>query len=591
MPRAPRAQHGWTIRPLRRIGIAILAAGLAAPAIAGREQATERAAQRTASTRPRLVVLMVVDQLRRDRLGPELPGGLGRVMREGRRYTRAQLAHAISETCPGHAALSTGRHPGPAGIPSNLHIARTTGERRYCAEDPAPGARVLGAPVDSGRSPRQLRVDAIGDWLRAADPRGRVHAVSGKDRAAIMLGGRRPHGAWWIHDARGGRFTTSAYYREALPRWIEDFNTRSGDGLIHGVPGDWTHPPRSEAHPDRPDDYAAERDAHGRTSPHAIHGTLDEHDRLSSLRASPLLDRITLEFALELAERERLGEDEVTDLLAVSLSGTDYIGHAYGPESAEAEYALRMLDADLGVWIEAVEARVGASHLLLALTSDHGVLPLPEWLVETGRSTCGLPSGRTGLIPMAARLLAHLHLEFGPLVPYPDVWANFSGTGITIDRDLLAKSDYDLATIRSSAKRWLEQRRVIAKAWTLDELERSTSPIAALYRNSYDSERSGDLMLQLQAGCLLGLSNAGTTHGSPYAYDRDIPLVISGPGLAAGNDPRRAFTVDLAPTLMHLLGLEAPKGLDGTSLVGRTRDRSSSPADGMPPSQIGSPTM
>jgi len=187
---------------------------------------------------PKLVVLIAVDQLRRDRLDPDLPGGLGRLAREGRVFSDGVLDHAVTETCPGHASMLTGRHPGAVGITANTYVDRATSTRRYCVEDPAPDAAVLtptGEP-GPGRSPRTLKADTLGDWLKAADPEARVFSVSAKDRAAITLGGRRPDGAYWLIREPEPIFTTSGYYRSALPEWVMAFNRADGGGLASRVP-------------------------------------------------------------------------------------------------------------------------------------------------------------------------------------------------------------------------------------------------------------------------------------------------------------------------------------------------------------------
>ena len=222
-----------------------------------------------ASASPRLVVLVAVDQLRRDRIDDTLPGGLGRLVREGHVFTEGVVDHAASETCPGHASISSGRHPGRVGVVANRYIEVATGERRYCVWDPSPDAAVIGAEdPEDGRSPRALRTDALGDWMKRADPAARVFAVSAKDRSAITLGGQGPDGVYWLRrNARPG-FTTSLHYARELPGWVARWN----DDLVERVPAEWIHePPPGLATAGRPDDFPGESDERSRTSPHPVH--------------------------------------------------------------------------------------------------------------------------------------------------------------------------------------------------------------------------------------------------------------------------------------------------------------------------------
>ena len=209
--------------------------------------------------RPRLVLLVAIDQLRADRLDPMLPGGLGRLQREGRVFADALLAHAFTATCPGHATMLTGRHPGPAGVPGNRFVDRQTGKVVYCVDDPSPDAKTLLGT--HGRSPRRLRVTALGDWLKASDPASRVFAVSAKDRAAITLGGRRPDAAYWLDREGALGFTTSAYYLPELPPWVREWTGRdpARDGFLARVPVRWVHPTGDPANGARADAYPPQR--------------------------------------------------------------------------------------------------------------------------------------------------------------------------------------------------------------------------------------------------------------------------------------------------------------------------------------------
>ena len=513
----------------------------------------------------RLVLLIAVDQLRADRLDARLPGGLGRLAREGRVFTQAALEHADTETCPGHATMLTGHDPGPAGIPGNDFIDRASGRKVYCVEDAQ--APTLGGRL--GRSPRLLRVTALGDWMKAAWPASRVFAVSAKDRAAITLGGKHPDAAFWLDlkDLHG--FTTSRYYLEALPDWVRRFDGADPprDGFLARVPERWEHPTGDPANGAAPDDFPGESTQHSRTSPHPIRDA-DLSTFLENLYFTPFLDQATLDFARTLLREQGLGGGPKPDLLAVSLSANDTVGHLYGPESQEARDALLRLDAWLGEFLDAAEAQAGgAGHLLVALTSDHGVLPLPEWLEKEGRDACPVRGGRVGVRGLAFELLAKLHLAFSPF-SWPKPWILFASYQLTVNRPLAAERGVAPEAVAAEAKAILEREPGVERIWTASEMASGTGPepFATLYHNSYDPERSGDLALQPAEDCLFSVYDTGTSHGTPWPYDRAVPLVLRGPGIAPGPVPGRAAPVDLGPTLATRIGLPVPPNLEGRVL-------------------------
>ena len=348
----------------------------------------------------RLVLILVVDQLRRDRLGPELPGGLGELVRGGRVFRDSLVDHGVTETCPGHVVVSTGVHPGRAGIPSNRTIDPRNGERQYCVVDDSEGGRVLGHPEAGGRSPALLRVSALGDWMKAERPDTRVFSVSAKDRSAVALGGQRPDAAYWF--AREGRvgFATSRHYMETLPAWVQAWNGEDPprDGFLARVPERWEHAVEPAAHHGlvRADAFPAENSLYEDSSGHPIHDD-DLEEFADRLYHSPFVDDVTLDFARQLVLHEELGRSRSPDLLALGLSATDLIGHFYGPESHESRDGLLRLDAAVGEFLAFLDEQLGPDHVLVALTADHGVLPLPEWLEATNRGRCATVGGRGGI--------------------------------------------------------------------------------------------------------------------------------------------------------------------------------------------------
>lgn len=512
---------------------------------------------------PRLALLLVVDQLRADRLDPSLPGGLGRLAREGRVFADAVIDHAVTETCPGHVAASTGRHPGPVGVPGNVYIDRSTGRSVYCVDDPAPGSLVIGAEV--GRSPRVIEADALGDWLKAARPGARVFSISAKDRAAISLGGQHPDAAYWLETRGAMGFTTSAWYRPDLPDWVEKFNGSGAGGFVSGLPAQWEHPSGTPPNGARPDEYEREIDRYSGVSPHPL-ADAERERTLEQLWVTPHLDEVTLDFARALIEHEGLGQDDVPDLLAISLSAVDLVGHYYGPWSQESRDALLRLDQALGDFLRFVETRVGRGGIVVGMTSDHGVLPLPEWLAESGLGRCPIRGGRVDARGLRAALESSLEEHFGRAGEAP--WVVLAGLHLGINRARAEANGADPEAVIARVKALLEAQPVVARVWTAAEIAAGDGPqpLAALYANSDHPERGGDLVVQTAEDCLVTPYPSGTSHGTPYLYDRAVPLVLFGPGVEAGTLRGAARSVDLAPTLAEMLGVPTPPKLDGRPL-------------------------
>lgn len=519
-----------------RIGTAAAwAALLCAPGAAA-------AARPAEGGRPALLVLLVVDQLARPRLDASLPGGLGRLLREGRVFADATVAHAITETCPGHAAISTGLHPGRAGIPANAVFE--DGRPRYCA---------------AGESAALLRGPALADRVRAAG--GRVVAISGKDRAALVLAGRAGLAVWL--DGEAG-FTAGRRPGAPAPAWVARLDAERGLAPFDParLPAEWTHPhddPRA-----LPDDTPAEDPAASRTSPHPVRGrTLAE--TVGRLLRTPFADAFTLDLARAAVEGEGLGGGERTDLLAVSLSATDYVGHAYGPDSQEALAALGALDAQVGAFLSFLEGRVGRGRLLVALTADHGVAPLPEVAEALGLSQCRVPGGRVAGAPIAARIAALAREACGLAAP-PEVTTD-GDRSFALPAGVWKACRGARPEVAAAVAAGLAGLPGVVKAWTAaDVAAPRCAGTCALHRASFDPERSGDWVVQLDPYCLLSGWASGTSHGSPDLPDRAVPLVFFGRGVVAGTVRGPAHTVDVGPTLAAQAGLPAGPPVDGRAL-------------------------
>lgn len=524
------------------------------------------AAEQPGRVEPELVLLIAVDQLRRDRLQVNSSsalvdgmGGLGRLLEAGRVYQHAQLGHALSTTCPGHVTMLSGRFPGPIGVPDNAHLDRNLWQQRYCVADPdSPTLGSSDAASVVGRSPVLIEATTIGDWLQQVNPDAKVLSLGGKDRAVIALGGQRPTSAIWF-DRNQGRFNTSRYYADALPPWVAPTNLPA---LLDALPQHWTH----AAGQLRADDFEGESEQFSRISGHPL-GVGEPEEVSQQFYASPWIDAAVLELAQRAIEAERLLTNQQTDLLALSLPATDVVGHHYGPYSAESADTMQRLDQGLQRLLSYIEERSEDGNLLVVLTSDHGVAALPEYLQSQGTQRCPVGQGRLPAWRVLGGMMWHVYRKFTAPFGLPQRLLTVGGTMLYVNDDPEVLGGHSHAEVVAEVERYLEAQDYVVQAWTPTELQAraGVDPLAQRYLNSYSEKHSGDLMLQLEPGCQL--SSQGTTHGSPYTYDVDIPLVFYGAGVTPGVVPDAAASVDIAPTLAAMLGLSVPPNLDGKVLT------------------------
>ncbi len=502
---------------------------------------TPAATATTPSEVPRLIVLIAIDQGRYDylpRFASGFTGGLKTLMEEGAVFTNAHLDHYPSVTAVGHSTMLTGAPPSISGIIGNDWYVRAEKRNMASVEDPATAR--LGAAEATGSSPHRLMVSTVGDELKMAHPGSRVVSVSFKDRAAILMGGRMADVAlWW--DGQSGAFVTSTWYTDELPDWVETFNAaRPADAWLgrewRAVSEDGTPGALLETMP-----ATAGPDYYG-----ALYDSAFGNDLLVSLA----------EVALE---NEGLGTRATTDILAVSFSCNDAVGHGRGPHSAHVHDITLRTDRAIGRLLEAVDRRVGLEHTLVVLTADHGVAPVPEQMKEWK-----MPGGRFSRAALEGSAMATLEAAFGP-GPWLEGRA---GSALYLNRDLIAEKGLDPAKVQRVLAAGLEAVPPTWRAYTRDQLIEGRVPPDPWSRRvlvSFHRERSGDVELLLEPYWMSGAS--GTTHGTAYSYDTHIPLVLMGPGIRPGRYDGSVVLNDLAPTLTTLLGVETPSGSSGRALA------------------------
>ena len=493
---------------------------------------------------PKLVVLMVVDQMRGDFLehyGPAFTGGFRRLMDRGYTFTRATHNHARTSTGPGHTTLATGVHPTRHGIVGNswTEIRDGVPVQVYNVEDE--DSPILGYPEFYGRSPKNSYREGLADWIRDQDDDARIASISLKDRAAIGLASKAKGDVFWIL-LDDGHFATSEYYFDDYPKWVERFNEEVMPGLYSDTIWESEIPEHLE-YLSRPDTSRYEIDGIHSYFPHLTRAELtSEGDRAWMdwrSQLSPFPDRAVLAMAREAIRERRLGQRGEVDYLGISLSQTDKIGHRYGPMSREQLDNLIRLDRELEEFFRFLDETVGVDRWVMAFSSDHGVSDVQEYLPE--------PVPRFGS-EMQSRLNEALREAV-------------SGGGAPDD-------------VRNRMVSRFKELDFIEDAWSVRELQ-SGNPadsFAVLYRNSLSTERFWGLLgrFQIHVRWIPGLKPGylrGTNHETPYYSDRWVPLIFYGSGVTAGSSDRPVASIDVAPTLASLAGIPVPADLDGVTLI------------------------
>jgi hypothetical protein len=485
------------------------------------------------------VVLVTVDQLRSDyltRYRPQFTGGLDRLLRDGAWFPNAVHDHAVTSTAPGHAAAWSGRYPRRNGIVSN--------DRGV----PDPTARLLDSD-GPGASPARLRGAMFFDWLAARDSGARALAVSRKDRGAILSIGRARESVYWF--APEGRFTTSTYYADSLPAWVRAFNARRLPERMAGRVWDLERP--ASAYPE-PDSVPFEHGGRDVVFPHVM--PADSAGAARALLDWPWMDDVTLAFALAGVEALGLGRGPGMDVLAVSLSATDAIGHRFGPDSREIHDQVLRIDRLLGAFLDSLGQLRDPARIVVAFTSDHGVAPFPELHAARTGAAADHVSLRRQLVA-TRRALADRGVPAGAFrLESAQLWvdrAAFAAAGVPLDSVVAAFAEQVRAE-RGVAR--VDLVRSLAGADTVRDL------LARRWLHALPPDMPIELVITLEPHWVWGLER-DAQHGTPWEYDARIPVVLYGTPFRAGRFDNPVAAVDLAPTLAAALGLPVPADLDG----------------------------
>ena len=491
--------------------------------------------------RPKMVVVIVIDQFRYDylnRFRAEYHGGLARLLDQGSVFTNARYDQFPTVTAVGHSIIMTGADPAVSGIVGNSWYSRE--ERRMVTSVCDDSQETIGTAVPAPKhassddctdaspaSPNRLLVDTVGDELRAVSNESRVIGISLKPRSAILPAGHSATGAYWFDES--GVFVTSSFYAKELPEWAATFN--AGRPADRYAGGEWM----------------------GNRFPTA------GADLYRAIPASPWGNELIEQFAESAIRGERLGQRGVTDLLTISFSSNDYVGHRVGPDDpAVRDMAIRT-DQLVNRLFEFIAGQgIGMQNVVFVLSADHGVVPLPETSLERK-----IPAGRMSPGQLSVAVKQALAAKFGPgewLIEKPVEHVLY------LNRDLIQARHLESAEVERVAAAALLAKPYVFRVYTRTQLSNGITGdrIARAVQNGFNMKRGGDVFVLLDPGWIFSMG--GTNHGTPFNYDTHVPVIFMGPGIRTGRFDGNVSVTDVAPTLATMLGVEMPSGSEGRTL-------------------------
>lgn len=531
-----------------------------------------------ATARPALVVVITIDQFRADYLhrfgGHFAPGGLRLLMEQGANFSDCRYRHAVTKTACGHAVVLTGVHANVHGIINNAWIDRVTMKRVNCVEDNTVqvlgcaddkgGGRLPGGSTPVGYSPRSLLATTVGDELKLTDNgRSKMIGISSKERSAILLAGQFADAAYWMDK---GRIVTSTHYMKELPAWVRAFNDAGRIDAYFGKTWDRILPAGAYEKLLGPDDAPGESTEWGlpRTFPKIVNGGSDKIGPVfyDAFECSPFKSEVLADFARMVVENEKLGQRGVTDMLCLSFSVNDTVGHNYGPDSHEVMDITLRTDRLLEDFFRFLEARVGLKNCTIVFTADHGIPPIPERVKALNPN---FSVGRVDNVRLLKTCEAALDRAFG--APGDGRrWLVLDESSLLFFRDVLKEKNVAQAAAEKVVRAALLTIDFVEAAFTRTEMETGniTGEYAAATLLSFNRARSGDVYYQAKPFWVDRKS--GTNHGTPYNYDTHVPLLWFGVGVKPGTYTGRVGVDDIAPTLSRILGIAPPPMSQGKVL-------------------------
>ena len=496
--------------------------------------------------KPKLVVGIVVDQMRYDYIyrfwndfGDD---GFKKLIGEGHFFRNAQFGYVPTYTGPGHASIYTGTTPAIHGIIANDWYDKNSGEFIYCAGDGdmhtvcnCEEKNVDVQSADGKMSPHHMLTTTFADELKLFSDKSKVIGISLKDRGAILPAGHAANAAYWM--SSDGKWITSSFYMESLPNYIQTINDNNTASSF--LKGEWE---------------VENKFTHNLSLMYATSGG-------SAIKKTPFGNTILKDLAIEILQKEKLGQGETTDILAISFSSTDYIGHKYGPHAPEIKDTYIKLDDDLAKLLKEIENNVGFENAVVFLTADHGVVSEPKELLERN-----IPAGYFEGSIMKTELLTHLNTIYGE----GDWIKNYSNNHLFLNHDLISNQKINIEAIQRKCAQFFLKYEWVKNTYTATQLNENEyqNSFRSLVQRGYNQKRSGDVIVSLQTGWLSSYwTSGGTTHGSSYSYDTHVPLIFWGGNIPQEQTDRKVNIRDIAPTISTILGTAYPNGCTGNPLV------------------------
>lgn len=511
------------------------------------------------SDKPKLVVGIIVDQMRQEylyRFGDRFgEGGFKRFTEQGFMMTNGHFNYIPTYTGPGHASIYTGATPATHGIIANNWYVRLLNRSIYCAED-STVTHVGGTPENGNISPRNLLATTISDELRfSTAKRSKVVGIAIKDRGASLPAGHTGDAYWY--DNNNGDWMTSTYYYSTLPQWVTDFNAKKRPDYYLGQTWETLYPIETYKNslPDNNDYEAPFIGKETPTFPYHLNSLRANNGGYGLIASTPYGNSLTLDFAYAAVEGEKLGQRGVTDLLAISFSSPDYIGHRFGPSSIEVEDNYLRLDQELAAFFDYLDQKIGKGQYLVFFSADHAVAEVPSYMVSEK-----VPAGNfnTGMILGQLRGFAQTKYGEGNWI------LNFSNEQVFLNKDLAKQKNMDIEQMQREIADYSLRFKGVKEAYTAEDLKTQeyNHGHKHLLQMGFNHKASGDVLFILEPAWLAG-GQRGTTHGSGFTYDTHVPIAFYGWGIKPGTSSTYTTVTDIAPTLSVLLKIKFPNGATG----------------------------
>lgn len=515
------------------------------------------------SENPKLIVGIVVDQMRYDYL-PRFydkygEGGFKRIINDGFNLKNAHFNYTTTKTGVGHTSIYTGTTQSVHGIMANDYFHKYENKMVNCVEDNR--QETVGSSTKKGKkSPHRIEVSTIGDQLKLSqNMRGKTIGISIKDRGAILPAGHSANAAYWYDGGNVGKFITSTYYMNSLPSWVNSFNNSGVVDKYLSKPWNTyyditTYTESIEDNNNYEQLFKGEKTP---TFPHDLPKLRAKNDNFSLVKETPFGNSLVADFAIEAIKNEKLGQTNYTDMLTISFSSTDYVGHSYGVSAKETQDTYIRLDKDIERLLNTLDAQVGKGNYTLFLTSDHGATEVPRYLKDNN-----IPANYVDI----KEFRKYVKGVSKSLFNADDIIKNLSNNNIFLNKEKLKSLNLDPNTVAQQIADELINHPLVYRSVTARTLQTTdfTDKLMSLVQNSFNQKYSGDIVFMFKPSTISTYyEKGGTTHGTGYNYNTHIPILFYGNGIKKGESYKYYSITDIAPTISALYEFQFPNGTTG----------------------------